>query len=138
MPDDIVTALVGRVWPWVVQAVASFDGLGRRAGRPSPGTLLTKHTRTSIPRTASWTVRRISERRAEQRVNRVLNEEFDPNTLAPEELARNQADRETFFSLVGDWRSELALSPRGVVIGQARGHASGHWYCSRWRSWASR
>ena len=107
VPDDIVTALVGRVWPRVVQAVASFDGLGSTAGRPSPGTLLTKHTRTSVPRTASWTLRRISERRAEQRVNRVLNEEFDPNTLAPEELARNQAERETYFSRVGAWRSEL-------------------------------
>ena len=108
VPDDIITALVGRVWPRVVQAVASLDGLGPSSGRPSPATVLTKHTRMSISRTASRTVRRISERRAEQRINRVLHEEFDPNTQAPEELARNQAERETFFSLVGAWRSELS------------------------------
>ena len=108
VPDDIITALVGRVWPRVVQAVASFDGLGSSAGRPSPVTVLTKHTRMSIPRTASWTLRRISERRAEQRINRVLHEEFDPNAQAPEELARNQAERETFFAS----RRRLALRAR--------------------------
>ena len=81
VPDDIVTALVGRVWPRVVRAVASFDDLGSSSGRPSPGTLLTKHTKMSLPRTARWTVRRISERRAEQQINRVL-QEFDPNTAS--------------------------------------------------------
>ena len=64
------------------------------------------------PRTASWTLRRISERRAEQRVNRVLNEEFDPNTLAPEELARNQAERETYFSRCRRLAFRARLSPQ--------------------------
>ena len=80
---------------------------GRSSRRPSPGTLLTKHTRMSLPRTASWAVRRISDRRAEHQINRALREDFDPNSCVPEELARNQAERDTFFALVGDWRSEL-------------------------------
>ena len=64
----------------------------------------------SLPRTAIRTVRRVSDRRAERRVNRVLEDDFDPQTCAPDELARNQADRETFFALVRDWRSELLSS----------------------------
>jgi hypothetical protein len=107
VPDDIVTALVGRVWPLVVRAVASFDDLGSTRRRPSPGAWVTRQTRMSLPRTAIWAVRRVSDHRAERRVNRVLGRGFDPNNCTPAELARNQVDRETFFTLVRDWRSEL-------------------------------
>ena len=53
VPDEIITALVGRVWPRVVKAVAAFDDLGSTSRRPSPGTLLTRETRMSLPRTAT-------------------------------------------------------------------------------------
>ena len=62
----------------------------------------------SIPRTAIWAVRRIADRRAEQRVNRVLQAASIRTAGVPDELARNQADRTPFFALVGDWRSELS------------------------------
>jgi hypothetical protein len=53
-------------------------------------------------------VRRVSDRRAERRVDRVLRYPYDPDNCAPAELARNETDRATFFALVRDWRSELS------------------------------
>jgi hypothetical protein len=108
VPDDVVTALVGRVWPRVVKAVAAFDDLGATGRWPSPGTLLTRETRMSIPRTADRAVRRIADRRSEQRIKRVLRRGFDIDSCSPDELARNQADRAAFFTLVREWRSELS------------------------------
>ena len=40
VPDEIITALVGRIWPRVVKAIAAFDDLGSTSRRPSPGALL--------------------------------------------------------------------------------------------------
>lgn len=108
MPDDIVTALVGRVWPRVVRAAAALDDLGSTKRRPSPGTFLTRQTRMSLPRNAMWATRRITDRRAEHRISRMLRDGFDPHHCTPDELARNQADREAFFALVAAWRSELS------------------------------
>jgi hypothetical protein len=108
VPDEIITALVGRVWPRVVKAVAAFDDLGSTSRWPSPGTLLTRETRMSIPRTAERAVRRLADRRSERRVNRVLRHSFDRETRGPDELTRNQVDRTAFFALVRDWRAELS------------------------------
>ncbi len=108
VPDDIVTALVGRGWPRVVRAIAAFDDLGSTSRRPSPATFLTRETRMSLPSTVARAVRRVPHRRAEKRVDRVLRFTYDPETAAPELLARNEADRATFFAHVLDWRSELA------------------------------
>jgi hypothetical protein len=107
VPDDIITALVGRVWPRVVKAVAAFDDLGSTSRWPSPGTVLTRETRMSIPRTADWAVRRIADRRSERRVDRVLRRRSDQETGGADDQARNQVDRTAFFALVRDWRSEL-------------------------------
>ena len=84
VPDDIITALVGRVWPRgraggrLVRRPRALERAAvarQRCSRSTPG--------CRSPALPSWTVRRISERRAEQRVNRVLHEEFDPNTAGP-------------------------------------------------------
>jgi putative nucleotidyltransferase-like protein len=107
VPDEIVTALVGRGWPRVVRAVAAFDDVGSSSRRPSPATLLTRQTGLSLPRTAIRAVRRVSDRRAEQRIKRVLRDDIDPDNRAPLELARNQFDREAYFALVRTWRCEL-------------------------------
>jgi hypothetical protein len=108
VPDRIITALVGRAWPRVVRAATAFDDLGSTSRRQSPATLLTRETRTSLARTAVRMVGRVSDRRVEQRIDRVLRYPYDPNTCAPDALARNEADRATFFALVRDWRSELS------------------------------
>jgi hypothetical protein len=108
VPDHIVTALVGRAWPRVVRAVAAFDDLSSTSRRPSPGTWLTRETRMSLPRTAVRMVRRIPDRHVERRVDRVLRYPYDPATCTPDELARNEADRARFFTLVRNWRSELS------------------------------
>lgn len=108
VPDDIVTALVGRVWPRVVRAVAAHDDLGSTTRWPSPGTILTRQTRMSPPRNAMWAVRRLADRRTEHRISREVEAGFDPHDCSPDELRRNQADRASFFALVADWRSELS------------------------------
>ncbi|HEX4981762.1 MAG TPA: nucleotidyltransferase family protein [Ilumatobacteraceae bacterium] len=110
VPDDIVAALVGRVWPRIVRAVASFDDVGSTRRRSSPGAWITRQTRMSLPRTAIWAARRVSDHHAERRVDRVLRHGFDPHTCTPAELARNEADRVTFFAFVRDWRSELTTN----------------------------
>jgi hypothetical protein len=107
VPDEIIEALVGRVWPRVVKAVTAFDNLGSTSRLPSPGTVLTRETRMSIPRTADRAVRRIADRRSERGFKRMLQRGFDPQTCTPEELTRNELDRAEFFALVRDWRSEL-------------------------------
>ncbi len=106
VPDEIITALVGRVWPRVVKTVAAFDNLGSTSRWPSPGTVLTRETRMSIPRTADRAVRRIAERRSERGFKRMLQRGFDPETCTPEELARNELDRAEFFALVRNWRTQ--------------------------------
>ena len=111
VPDDIVAALVGRVWPLIVRAVASFDDVGSTRRRSSPGTWMTRQTRMSLPRTAIWAVRRVSEHRSQRRVDRGFRRGFDPHNYTPAELARNQVDRVTFLAFVRDWRSELTPSP---------------------------
>jgi Uncharacterised nucleotidyltransferase len=121
VPDDIVAALVGRVRPLIVRAVASFDDIGSTSLRPSPGTWVTRQTRMSLPRTAIWAVRRVSDHRAEQRIDRMLRYGFDPNNSSPAELARNQVDRERFFAHVRDWRSELARETHLVTSRRSHG-----------------
>jgi Uncharacterised nucleotidyltransferase len=121
VPDDIVAALVGRVWPAVVRAIASFDDLGSTSRRPSPGTLVTRQTRMSLPRTATWAVRRVSDHRAERRLNKEFRSDFDPQYCTPAELARNQVDRETFFAHVRDRRSELTLDNHLVKFRRSHG-----------------
>ena len=150
VPDEIITALVGRVWPRVVKAVAAFDDLGSTSRWPSPGTLLTRETRMSIPRTADWAVRRIAgpPLRASGS-NGCCDAASIRRPCTPDELARNELDRAERSS-----RSSATARPRRLVkfrrpygaetsrdarwAGQSRGYVSGHWYCSRWRSWASR
>jgi hypothetical protein len=106
VPDDIVTALVGRVWPRVVKAAVALDDLGSTSRLPSPGTVLTRETRMSIPRTADRAMRRISERRVERGFDRMLRRGFDPETCTPDERARNELARAEYFIRVREWRSE--------------------------------
>ncbi|HWM18864.1 MAG TPA: nucleotidyltransferase family protein [Ilumatobacteraceae bacterium] len=108
VPDAIVTALVGRVWPRAVRAVAAFDDLGSTSRWPSPGTVLTRETRMSILRTADRAVRRIAERGSERHIKQVLRRGVDRESRDPDEMARNQIDRAAYFTLVRDWRSELS------------------------------
>ena len=89
-----------------MKAVAAFDNLGSTSRLPSPGTLLTRETRMSIPRTADRAFRRIAERRSERGFKRMLQRGFDPQTATPEELARNELDRAEFFALVRNWRAD--------------------------------
>jgi hypothetical protein len=121
VPDAIVAALVGRVWPRIVRAVASFDDVGSTRRRSSPGTWVTRQTRMSLPRTAIWAVRRVSDHHAGQRVDRALRRGFDPHNCTPTELARNQADRVTYFAFVRDWRSELTLDNHLVKFRRSHG-----------------
>jgi hypothetical protein len=108
VPDEIIIALVGRIWPRVVKTIAAFDDLGSTSRWPSPGALLTRETRMSIPRTADRAVRRIADRRTERRFERMLRRGFDLETCTPDELARNELDRAAFFALVRGSRAELA------------------------------